>query len=103
MLGTNESTGRIVMFHGTDTFAPVASVIVTVKAYRPDVVPVPVMLPVAVSSVMPGGISPSAPNVNGARPPTALTPVARGWLTSRLAVRPVVGGVLSTRVWIPSG
>ena len=41
--------------------------------------------------------------MNGPRPPTALTPVTRGWLTSRLAVRPVVGGVLSKSVWIPSG
>ena len=33
----------------------------------------------------------------------ALTPVTRGWSTSRLAVRPVVGGVLPRSVWIPSG
>jgi len=57
------------MFQGTDALAPVASGIVTVNEYRPAVVPVPVIAPVAGSSVMPGGISPSVLNVNGARPP----------------------------------
>ena len=77
---------------GTDTLAPVASVTVTVVEYLPAVVPVPVSAPVVGLSVMPGGSAPSAENVYGPRPPTALTPVVSAALTATLAVSPVVGG-----------
>src|SRR6185312_11861429 len=102
-LRANESRGRIVMFQGTDAFAPVLSVIVTVKAYSPAVVPAPASFPVAGSRVMPGGIVPSAPKVYGPRPPTALTPVATGFATSRLTVKPVGGALVSISVRIASG
>src|SRR5262245_30635924 len=97
------SRGTIVTVQGTDAVAPVESVTVSVNAYRPAVVPVPLTFPLAGSTVMAGGSSPSAPNVYGERPPTAFTPVRSGWSTSRLAVRPVSGGVLFVSVWIPSG
>src|SRR6188472_3393393 len=96
-------SGRMLNDHGTDTFAPVESVTVTVDENLPAEVAAPVTAPVAVSSVTPGGSAPTDVKVYGALPPTAFTPVVRALLTVVFAVHPLVGGFLPTSDCTSSG